>query len=202
MCTICPRVILQQSPTRTERKIRTFRKLNHRRNSDDWSADGKKLVSADRADLALPKSTEPDGDKDGDSGQSSFNKEETESLLGWLKKALENRVADVIESKRLVDSPAMIVNPDGHMTSTMERVLAMSRQEKGGDAENSKKNLEVNLANPLIQKLAEVRDSDDDFAKEIAEQILDNAMIQAGLIVNPLDMVERNYRILNRAVKA
>lgn len=163
--------------------------------------DGKKLVSADRADLSLPKGTdlEEDGDKEKD--DSALNKEDKESLLTWLKKALEGKVADVVDSKRLVDSPAMIVNPDGHMTSTMERVLAMSRQEKGGAAENSKKNLEINLSNSLIQRLAEVKNDDEDFAREIAEQIYDNAMIQAGLIINPLDMVERNYRILNRAVK-
>lgn len=163
--------------------------------------DGKKLVSADRADLSLPKGVEGKEDDDNKGDKTPLDEKETKSLLSWLKKALEERVADVIESRRLVDSPAMIVNPDGHMTSTMERVLAMSRQEKGGDTENSKKNLEVNLSNPLIQKLAEVKDTDDDFAKQIAEQILDNAMIQAGLIINPLDMVERNYRILNRAVK-
>ncbi len=163
--------------------------------------DGKKLVSADRADLSLPKGTELEDDNKAEN-DSALSSEDKESLLTWIKKALEGKIAEVIESKRLVDSPAMIVNPDGHMTSTMERVLTMSRQEKGGLAENTKKNLEINLANPLIKKLAEVKNDDEDFAKEIAEQIYDNAMIQAGLIVNPLEMVERNYRILNRAVKA
>ncbi len=162
--------------------------------------DGKKLVSADSADLSLPKGTELEDDNKAEN-DSALKSEDKESLLTWIKKVLEGKIAEVIESKRLVDSPAMIVNPDGHMTSTMERVLAMSRQEKGGLAENTKKNLEINLANPLIKKLAEVKSDDEDFAKEIAEQIYDNAMIQAGLIVNPLEMVERNYRILNRAVK-
>jgi hypothetical protein len=34
----------------------------------------------------------------------------------------------------------------------------------------------------------------------VARQIHDNAMIQAGLVVDPLAMVERNYRILGRVV--
>ncbi len=164
--------------------------------------EGKKLVSADRADLSLPKGSEAESDEEKKDDESALNKEEKESLVTWLKKALEGKVADVIASKRLVESPAMIVNPDGHMRSTMERVLAMSRQEKGGETENSKKNLEINLGNPLIQRLAQVKGDDEDFAREIAEQIHDNAMIQAGLIVDPFGMVERNYRILNRAVKA
>ena len=163
--------------------------------------EGKKLVSADRADLSLPKGAEST-ESSKDDADASLDKDQEESLVEWLKKTLEDKVADVIISKRLVESPAMIVNPDGHMTSSMERVLALSRQEKGITGENSKKNLEINPANSLIQRLAEIKGSDEDFAKEIAEQIYDNAMIQAGLIVNPLEMVERNYRILNRATQA
>ena len=58
------------------------------------------------------------------------------------------------------------------------------------------------MKNPLIKRLAEMKNEDEDFATQIAEQIFDNAMIQAGLLVDHLEMVERNYRILGRATKA
>ncbi len=163
--------------------------------------DGKKLVSADRADLSLPKGVDEAAGDDSAENDTKMNKETSDSLTTWLKKVLEEKVADVIISKRLVDAPAMIVNPDGYMTSTMERVLSVSRKEKGLDAEKSKKNLEINPSNPLIVKLADLQGNDEEFAKEVAEQIYDNAMIQAGLIVDPLEMVERNYKILKRAVE-
>ncbi|MFN2353768.1 MAG: molecular chaperone HtpG [Desulfopila sp.] len=164
----------------------------------------KKLVSADRADISLPGGNEVADDekkKDEDNDGPSLPKDQEETLVQWLKDTLGDKVADVIVSKRLVDSPAMIVNPDGYMTSSMERVIAMSRQEKGMLAENSKKNMEINPANPLIKRLAAMTKDDGDFAAEVAEQIYDNAMIQAGLLVNHLDMVKRNYRILNRATQ-
>ncbi len=163
--------------------------------------DGKKLVSADRADLSLPKGVDEAAEEDSAENDKKMNKETSDSLTTWMKKVLEEKVADVIISKRLVDAPAMIVNPDGYMTSTMERVLSVSRKEKGLDAEKSKKNLEINPGNPLIVKLADLQGNDEEFAKEVAEQIYDNAMIQAGLIVDPLEMVERNYKILKRAVE-
>ncbi len=165
--------------------------------------DGKKLVSADRADLSLPKGSETSDEETSsdEKNASALNKEEGESLLTWLKETLGDKVADVIESKRLVDAPAMIVNPDGYMTSSMERVLSASRLEKGLVHEQSKKKLEINLDNPLVVQLSGLRENDQEFAKEVAEQIFDNAMIQAGLLVDPLTMVERNYRILGRAVK-
>ncbi|MEK6201629.1 MAG: hypothetical protein N2A40_04310, partial [Desulfobulbaceae bacterium] len=77
--------------------------------------------------------------------------------------------------------------------------MAASRREKGQEQTGSKKNLEINTGSPLIKQLAELQKSDESFAAEVAAQIYDNAMIQAGLVVDPLAMVERNYKILNRA---
>jgi molecular chaperone HtpG len=161
--------------------------------------EGKKLVSADRADISIPESEqEKQADAAAEGGLDDAGRE---SLLSWLKETLADSVQDVIVSKRLVDAPAMIVNPDGYMTSSMQRVLAASRFEKGLAAETTKKNLEINLKNPLIRRLAALQKTDEDFARDVAKQILDNAMIQAGLLVDPLVMVERNYKILNRAVQ-
>lgn len=165
--------------------------------------EGKKLVSADRADLSLAKDGEevkadPPGEEQGRLDQDALGK-----LTEWMKKVLEASLSDVVVSKRLVEAPAMIVNADGFMTSSMERVLAASRKEHGlpGFGE-SKKKMEINPDNPLIKKLAHLLEKDDDFAAEVARQIHDNAMIQAGLVVDPLAMVERNYRILQRVVGA
>lgn len=161
--------------------------------------DGKKFVSADRADLSLDDKgdSSQDGSKDNDQGLAD---DQSKELVAWLQDTLKEKVGEVSKSSRLVDAPAMIVNPDGYMTSSMERVMAAGRMEKGLMGEISKKNLEINTGNELICRLAELIQSDETFAKEVAFQIYDNAMIQAGLTVDPLEMVERNYRILNKAV--
>lgn len=161
--------------------------------------EGKKFVSADRADLSLDDKGDAQEKEKEEQGQ-RLDEKRSEELINWLKKTLNDKVADVSKSSRLVDSPAMIVNPDGFMTSSMERVMAAGRMEKGLAGEISKKNLEINIGNSLICRLAELIDSDESFAAEVALQIYDNAMIQAGLTVDPLEMVERNYRILQKAV--
>ena len=161
--------------------------------------EGKKLVSADRADLSIPETEEEK--KAEEDQKEGLDSTRSEALLIWLKKTLADGVQEVIVSKRLVDAPAMIVNPDSHMTSSMQRVLAASRFEKGLGLETSKKNLEINLKNPLIKRLADLQEMDEEFAVDVARQIFDNAMIQAGLVVDPLIMVERNYKILKRAVQ-
>ncbi|MDR3090518.1 MAG: molecular chaperone HtpG [Desulfobulbaceae bacterium] len=165
--------------------------LNHLR-----EFEGKKLVSADSANLDMPKTA----DETSEAPTEKLGEADTEKLIAWLKETLQDQVADVAVSKRLVDAPAMIVNPDGFMTGAMERVLAAGRQEKGlGLGAPGKKKLEINPKNALIQQLSALREKDADLAAEIARQIHDNAMIQAGLLIDPLAMVERNYKILQRA---
>ena len=158
--------------------------------------DGKKLVSADRADLKLPETT-TDTEETSDQKEDALAADQTSALCSWMKEVLGNSVNEVVSSSRLVDSPAMIVNADGYMTSSMERVLQATSQEENL-AMSGKKNLEINPSNPLIKKLSVLRESDQDFARDITRQIIDNAMIQAGLLVDSQKMVTRNYRILEK----
>jgi len=157
--------------------------------------DGKKLVSADRADLKLPGEAEDKQEEDKD----QLDKTLAGSLTKWMKEVLAERVKEVGESKRLVGSPAIIVNPDSYMTASMERI--MRAQNPDGPKDFGAKNLEINTGHPLIKGLVELRVKDETLARLIAEQIYDNAMIQAGLIVDPRAMVERNYQILAKAVQ-
>ncbi|MEN8231810.1 MAG: molecular chaperone HtpG [Thermodesulfobacteriota bacterium] len=163
--------------------------------------DGKKLVSADRGDLDLSAITST-GDAEEKETESALEPEVVKSLTGWIKDALGDRVKEVIISKRLVESPAIVVNPDSYMTSTMERVMQAARLEKGESfQEAGTKNLEINTGHSLIKQLSLLRGTDESFAKNIIEQIFDNALIQAGLMVDPRKMVERSYKILERATK-
>ena len=158
--------------------------------------DGKKLLSADRADLKLPDTEETVQEED-DRKEEALAADQTDALCVWMKEVLGSRINDVVSSSRLVDSPAMIVNADGYMTSSMERVLQATSHEEN-QAMSGKKNLEINPANPLIKKLSGLRESDQKFAGDIVEQIIDNAMIQAGLLVDSQKMVSRTYRILEK----
>lgn len=160
--------------------------------------EAKKLVSADRSDLELPKTKDKEEQKA--PREDGLTTEAASGLAAWMKEVLGDGVKEVKESKRLEDSPAMIVNPDAHMTSSMERIMrAAGRQ--GPAMPASPKTLEINPRHPLIKGLAGLRQKDETFARTIAEQIFDNAMIQAGLLIEPRNMVERTYHILERAVR-
>jgi molecular chaperone HtpG len=84
----------------------------------------------------------------------------------------------------------------------MERVMQAARLEKGEPLQElGSKNLEINTGHPLIRQISLLRGSDEEFARNVIEQVFDNALIQAGLMVDPRKMVERSYKILERATK-
>lgn len=160
--------------------------------------DDKKLVSGDRADLHLPDAKEEKVDEAAPSEEQPLAAKETETLIEWIKGVLTGKAKEVVESKRLVSSPAIIVNPDQFMTSSMERIMRATGQET---QDLGKKNLEINTRHSLIKNLSALREKDEPFARSIVEQIYDNALIQAGLMTEPRTMVERTYMILERAAR-
>lgn len=155
--------------------------------------EGKKLVSADQADLQLPESTTAALDE-ATQNTETLAEDRQKQLCAFMKEALGDKVQEVKVSHRLVDSPVMLVHVDSFMSSSMERILKATGQESAGLG--LKKDLEINAGSVLVKKIDALRESDADFAREIVHQLFDNAMIQAGLTVDPLEMVRRNYRIL------
>ena len=160
----------------------------------------KKLVSADRGDLDLPEAvTETEADQK-KARNEAMPATDSAALTSWMKEVLGEQVKEVIASKRLTDSPAMVVNPDGFVTSSMERIMRASGQMGQGLQQFGGKNLEINTSHPLIKGLAALKAKDGEVAQSVVEQIFDNAMIQAGLMVEPRNMVARSYKILERLV--
>lgn len=164
--------------------------------------DGKKLLSADRGDLDLSDFDKKESDDAQKATQPArLGSEQTTELTKWIKEVLGDKVKDVQKSARLDNSPAIIVNPDGFITASMERIMHAAGQQAGqGISGFGGKNLEINTSHPLITGLSRLKESDETFARSVVEQIYDNAMIQAGLMIEPRDMVARTYKILERVV--
>jgi len=150
--------------------------------------EGKKLISADQADLEL-------SNEQKDRSELALPEEEVKILTDWFKEVLGSKVTEVRESKRLVDSPAVVFSPYG--TNSMQRMMQLMNKESN---EVGPSVLEINASHQMIKRLDEARKKEDTFAKIAAEQIFENAQIAAGLIVDPRGMVKRLNEILERAL--
>jgi TNF receptor-associated protein 1 len=147
--------------------------------------DGKTLTAADHADVKLSDLPKPEG---------ALSEADTKTLTTWLKDTLGERVAEVKASDRLVDSPALALNADKFMSPHMRRM--MKAMNKDGADSPLRVNLEINPRSAVMKRLFETHTASPDRAKLVAEQILDNALISAGLLDDATPMVARLYKLL------
>jgi len=162
---------------------------------------GKKLISADQSDLDLPPlNKKEEGAESPDIEGDFLSPEEVTTFIGWMKEVLGDLVSEVLESRRLVDSPAVAVNPDRMMTTSMQRVLMATNRDFAGVRS---KVLEINPKNRVIVRLARLRNSgaDEEFLRSCALQIADNAFLAAGLPGDRLKMIDRIYNIMGKALE-
>ena len=121
------------------------------------------------------------------------------ALAKWLKETLGDKVGEVRVSQRLVDSPAMVLDSDKFMTSSMRRIMKADGKE-GGARPRGKQDLEINPRHPILTRLDEMRQKDPALAASVAEQLLDNARVAAGLLEDPRTMLKRLNELLERVL--
>ncbi len=124
---------------------------------------------------------------------------EIKDLVAYLEKLYGPRVAGVRISKRLHESPAILVHDQQAPSRQMEKMIKMVDR----DYQFSKRILEINPDHGLIIKLAaRLRESpeNEDLA-EIGRQLLDNLLLREGLIEDLEETISRMQRIMSLAAR-
>ena len=149
----------------------------------------KQFVSIDSGDIELPDAPKPDA-------TDALADPDLTELKTWIKSTLgDEKVAEVLDSGRLVDSPVAALNADG-ITPQMRAMLRAMNPDAPMPAPAVK--LEINPRSPVIKNLDTLKKSDESLAKLVLEQLYDNALLSAGLLENPRAMANRLNEILAR----
>ncbi|MEI6715337.1 MAG: molecular chaperone HtpG [Verrucomicrobiota bacterium] len=156
------------------------------------SFEGKRLVAAGKAEVKL----EHPEDK-----TMALNKEAIEGLTGFLKSSLGERVGKVRSSERLVGSPVAVREGEGAMNASMRRMMKMMGKDDMPELE-TKPDFEINPDHPLIVSLEKLSHTDSALAGQVGAQLLDNAMVAAGLVEDPRMMLGRLNGLLEKLLKA
>ncbi len=122
-------------------------------------------------------------------------------LLEHIKVTLgESKIKDAVVSKRLTDSPAVLVNPDDGMSSHMQRVMKLMHQ----DAAVGPRVMEVNAKHPLIRNLVSIyaKDPRHAFINQTCFQLYDNALLMEGFPPDWHEMVTRLQDMMSNASEA
>ena len=151
--------------------------------------EGKTIKLAEKAELDL---NEPK--KDG-----ALSDAAAKALAQWIKQTLGDKLGEVRVSKRLVESPAVVVDADKFMTASMRRMMKAMKQDATPETPVTH-DMEINPAHPLVTRLEAIRQKNNDLAASVAEQILDNARVAAGLLEDPRAMLTRLNQLLERVL--
>merc|ERR1711972_739708 len=170
--------------------------------------EGKKFVSIQKADVKLDETEE-------EKKRFSKIKDMYKPLTDWWKDSLTEltekgamkdagvKVEKVDISKRLTDSPVVVVTSQFGYSAQQERVMkAQSLQNKDQISMMSgRKTLEVNPNHPVIvDLLGKIKgDKEDKAALDTAQVLFQTALIESGYeIADPSALVNRVYRLMSK----
>jgi molecular chaperone HtpG len=148
------------------------------------------LKNAASEEVDLPEPPEPASSK-----EEPLQEKDLEGLIGIFKTQLGEQVADVRSTKRLTQSVARLVDPEGSMNPEMQRVYKYL--EKAYTV--PKKILELNPSHPILKNLLAL-ESGSDLQKAIIDQIYESALLVEGLHPDPASMVSRLEQIISAAL--
>lgn len=155
--------------------------------------DSKKIVPIDQAKIDLLENEEKEEKTDEDYDK-KFN-----DLLAKIKVVLKDKITDAVISKRLTDSPCCLVNPDGSVSSHLQKILKSVNK----DYQTTPKILEINKNHELIKNLAEILTSkkEDLYIEQSIQLLFDTALLLEGYLDNPMEAIQRINKIMETSTK-
>jgi len=147
------------------------------------------LQSLEKFDDIIPEEKTEDLSKD---EEKTFK-----NLLKHIKDILGDRVTEVRESKRLIDSPSVLVNPADGMTSQMQKILHIVNK----DTSVPKKIMEINKKHKLIRNLVKIyeKNKNDDYINLVVEQLYESSLLLEGYLTDPHKLVGRIKSLLEKS---
>merc|ERR1712046_434737 len=170
--------------------------------------EGKKFVSIQKADVKLDETEE-------EKKRFSKMKDMYKPLTDWWKEKLTDltekgamkdagvKIEKVELSKRLTDSPVVVVTSQFGYSAQQEKVMkAQSFQNKEQVGQMSgRKTLEINANHPVVADLlSKVKaDKEDKAALDSAQVLFQTALLESGYeIADPSALVNRVYRLMSK----
>jgi molecular chaperone HtpG len=154
-----------------------------------------------KADLSLE--GEDDAKKDTEeTDESKADEQPLGTLLERFTKVLEEQVSAVRVSRRLVDSPACLVIPDGGLQPHIEQMLRLSQ---GMNIPKTKRILELNPDHALVASLKALneKDGESSLVTDLIQVLYDQALLAEGSpLEEPARLANHVTQLAERVARA
>ncbi|KAL9181053.1 hypothetical protein ACHAXT_009858 [Thalassiosira profunda] len=158
--------------------------------------EGRNLMSADRSEAE-----KEEGDKD--QSTPSLSPAEATEFCAWFQNTLDSKVSKCKTTDRLSSSPAVVVDNE---SGALRRMMSIVETQEGGTSTGAmplpKQTVEINPDHEIIVGLHRLKDADPVLAKVLAEQVLDNCLVAAGLLDDGRSMLPRLNDLMLCVVKS
>jgi molecular chaperone HtpG len=156
--------------------------------------DGKKLLAASKENLDL-------GEDEEDKKEFEEAKAKCEGLCKLMKEVLDEKVEKVVVSDRLADSPCCLVTGEYGWSANMERIMKAQalRDSSQSGYMTSKKTMEINPTNSIINALREKADADqsDKTVRDLVWLLYDTSLLTSGFSLDePATFSSRIHRLV------
>ncbi|XP_072941705.1 heat shock protein 75 kDa, mitochondrial [Epargyreus clarus] len=133
-------------------------------------------------------------------GSDDLQQNQVNDLITFLKTNLSGKVFDVRTTQKLDSHPCVIVVPEMAAARHFIRTQAQSLSEENRFA-LLRPQLEINAKHPIIKKLHKLLSSDKELANMVAQQLFSNAMVTAGLVMDPRNLINNINELLIKALE-
>ena len=147
----------------------------------------KEIKSIDRAGLELPPlEAQPD--------QPGLDDAEAEGLTTWVSETFKDRFSKVSTSDRVTSAPAIALQGEGDISPEIKAYL----RAMGQDIPETHPEIAFNPHNPIVMKLAELRSQDESLAALLADQLINTALLRAGMLDDPAKLADNSQALLEK----
>ncbi len=188
------RAQLENSPYLDALRARGFEVAFFIENGDQFvveslfKVDDKEVKSIDRAGLELPPLEDTQPDRPG------LDEDEARSLTDWVGETFSGQFSKVSTSDRVSSAPAIALQGENDASPEVRAYLRAMGQE----VPESHPEIAFNPHNPIVMKLAELRRSDEPLANLLAGQLINTALLRAGMLEDPSRLADNSQALLEK----
>lgn len=149
--------------------------------------DDKAVKSIDRADLELPPLDTP-------TDSPALGEEEGNKLTEWVSSAFADNFSKVSISDRVTSAPAIALQSADDVAPEVRAYL----KAMGQPVPETHPEIAFNPHSPIVQKLATLRTEDEELAKLLAGQLINTALLRAGMLEDPSKLADNSQALLEK----
>ena len=149
--------------------------------------DDKEVKSIDRANLELPPlENEPD--------TPALSEEEGTKLADWVSATFADSFSKVSMSNRVTSAPAIALQGEHDVSPEVKAYL----KAMGQPVPETHPEIAFNPHSPIVQKLATLHTEDEELATLLAGQLIDTALLRAGMLEDPSKLADNSQALLEK----